>query len=103
MGQTSVYGDGKSVRRLTVQEAAVLQGFPRGFKFGSQVDSLSYRQLGNAINIGAARYVFATYVRENAELIEQAKSHGAKVDGSGVVLGVRAWFAQQRWDEAAAG
>lgn len=103
MGQTSIYGQGHQTRRLTVNEAAVLQGFHRGFKFGAQVDSLSYRQLGNAINVGTARYVFATYVRDNARLIEQAKSNGAEVDGRGLVRAVQAWFAKQDWEKAIAG
>ncbi|MBY9075946.1 DNA cytosine methyltransferase [Nocardioides sp. WL0053] len=86
MGQTSIYGPER--RRLTVEEAAVLQGFPRGFKFGGQVDSLSYRQLGNAINIGTARYVFSRYVEQNADDIEAAEAAGAKVDGHPVVEAV---------------
>lgn len=86
MGQTSVYGPEK--RRLTVQEAAVLQGFPPNFRFSAQVDSLSYRQLGNAINIGTAAYVFSRYVERSASDIAAAQDEGALADGLAVVEAV---------------
>lgn len=88
MGQTSIYGPEQ--RRLTVEEAAVLQGFPRWFRFGAQVDSLSYRQLGNAINIGTAKYVFTRYVETNAADIEAAYDAGARSDGSLLVKAIAA-------------
>lgn len=86
MGQTSVYGPER--RRLTPEETAVLQGLPSGFKFGPQVDSLSYRQLGNAVNLGTASYVFTKYVETHATEIAAAKRAGALVDGVAVVESV---------------
>lgn len=77
MGQTSIYGPAR--RRLTPREAAGLQGFPDDFKFGHQVDSLTYRQLGNAVNLGAARYIFTRYVEENADDIAQYGERGVAV------------------------
>jgi DNA (cytosine-5)-methyltransferase 1 len=44
---------------ITVQEAARLQGLPEGFDFGAQPDAASFRQLGNAVNVGAVRHVFS--------------------------------------------
>ena len=52
MTQTSIIGS--RGRRITPREAARLQGLPEGFNFGDQADSHSYRQLGNAIAVGAA-------------------------------------------------
>jgi len=49
--QTSIIGSRK--RRLSVREAARLQGLPEWFSFGDQVSSLSYRQLGNGVSVGA--------------------------------------------------
>lgn len=67
MNQTSVYGPSR--RRLTPQETARLQGFER-IDFGTQVDALSYRQMGNAVNVGAARHVLARFVVTNRTLVE---------------------------------
>jgi DNA (cytosine-5)-methyltransferase 1 len=51
--QTSIVGRSKRFkRRLTVREAARLQGFPDWFDFFDQKDSASYKQLGNAVNVG---------------------------------------------------
>ena len=55
MNQTSIYGPKK--RRLTVREAARLQGFDDSLDFGDQADSISYRQLGNAVAPKTAHYV----------------------------------------------
>lgn len=54
--QTSIIGSRR--RRLTPREAARLQGFPDSFKFGEQSDASTYRQLGNAVAVGAVRHVF---------------------------------------------
>ena len=50
MSQTSIFGP--RGRRLTVREAARLQGFPDEFTFGSQGLAKSFKQLGNAVSVG---------------------------------------------------
>ena len=58
--QTSVIGALR--RRITPREAARLQGFPDTFKLHSN-DGVAYRQLGNAVNVGAVRYVTKALLR----------------------------------------
>lgn len=53
-------------RALTVREAAVLQGFPTDFDFGTQPLSLTMKQIGNAVHPGVVGHVF-TNVRMQAE------------------------------------
>lgn len=65
--QTSVIG--KSKRRISVREAARLQGFPEWFDFLDQRDSLSYKQLGNAVNIGAVYNVMKSLVIRDLDLL----------------------------------
>ena len=48
--QTSIIG--KHKRRVTIRESARLQGFPDWFDFVDQPNSLTYKQLGNAVNVG---------------------------------------------------
>ena len=55
MNQTSIYGPKR--RRLTVREAARLQGFNDSLDFGAQTGSISYRQLGNAVAPKTALFV----------------------------------------------
>ena len=74
MNQASIYGPAR--RQLTPLEAARLQGFDDEFSFGRQTDALSYRQMGNAVNVGAAAYVFRRFVEQNAHLIIKAGSLG---------------------------
>jgi DNA (cytosine-5)-methyltransferase 1 len=62
--QTSVIGERR--RRITPREAARLQGMPDWFDFGDQPDAASYKQLGNAVNVGAAYYVFRDHVTRDA-------------------------------------
>lgn len=64
MSQTPVMGP--RGRRLVPREAARLQGFPEWFEFGDQSDALTYKQLGNAINIGAMIHVIRQHVRQDA-------------------------------------
>lgn len=74
MNQASIYGPSR--RQLTPHEASRLQGFDEGFSFGEQVDALSYKQMGNAVNVGAAAHVFQRYVEANARLIERTGRTG---------------------------
>jgi DNA (cytosine-5)-methyltransferase 1 len=60
MNQTSIIGPRK--RRLTVREGARLQGFPDSFSFADQVDARSFKQLGNAVSVGAATQVLSQAV-----------------------------------------
>lgn len=55
------------LRRLTVEEAAVLQGFPPGTRFAGK-SSAQFRQIGNSVAPPMARAV-ATYL---AQFIDQA-------------------------------
>lgn len=71
MAQTPVYGPLR--RRLTPREAARLQGFPEWFDFGDQPHSKSYKQMGNAIHIGAAYYALKRHVAANEEDIASAE------------------------------
>jgi DNA (cytosine-5)-methyltransferase 1 len=68
--QTSIVGRSKRFkRRLTVREAARLQGFPDWFNFFDQRDSASYKQLGNAVNVGVIYQTMkAICVRDYDEL-----------------------------------
>lgn len=60
--QTSIIGpkvNGKAsgkYRRITPTEAAKLQGM-KDIKFGGQLDAESYRQLGNAVNVGVIKLI----------------------------------------------
>lgn len=67
MNQTTILGARK--RRITVREAARLQGFPEWFRFNSQSDAVSYKQLGNAINVGVAYQALKAQVARDFDLL----------------------------------
>lgn len=58
--QTSIIGPRR--RRITPDEAKLLQGLPSTFDFSSQSDAHSYKQLGNGVSVGAVRHVFKSGV-----------------------------------------
>ena len=66
MAQTPVLGWEK--RTLNVSEAKALQGFSKSFKFGDQRDSLSFKQLGNAVHVGVASTVFQALIKRARQL-----------------------------------
>jgi DNA (cytosine-5)-methyltransferase 1 len=66
--QTSILG--KSRRKLTVKEAARLQGFPEWFDFLDQSKSQTYKQLGNAVNIGVVYNVIKAQVIRDLDILE---------------------------------
>ena len=57
-------------RRLSVREAARLQGFPEAFDFGDQPDSATYKQLGNGVNIGAVWNVLKAHAERDRTILE---------------------------------
>jgi len=71
--QTSIVGKNRSSkRRLTVREGARLQGFPEWFNFYGQKDSASFKQLGNAVNIGVVFQVMKALVDRDYDLLIDA-------------------------------
>jgi DNA (cytosine-5)-methyltransferase 1 len=65
--QTSIIG--KQKRRITVREGARLQGLPDWFDFVDQPDKVSYKQLGNGVNIGAVYNVLKAQVIRDLDLL----------------------------------
>lgn len=51
-------------RTLSVAEAARLQGFPQNFDFGEQSSRQSFKQLGNAVNVGLVAHVFRRFCEQ---------------------------------------
>lgn len=66
--QTSIIGPFK--RRITPQEAALLQGLPIDFDFGFQSDSEIYKQLGNGVSVGAATQVVHALVNRDSKILK---------------------------------
>ncbi|WP_333811619.1 DNA (cytosine-5-)-methyltransferase [Timonella senegalensis] len=65
--QTPIIGPRK--RRLAPREAARLQGLPDSFDFGDQRDALTYKQLGNGVNVGVVWNVLKAHVERDRELL----------------------------------
>lgn len=78
MSQTSIIGERR--RRLSAGEAARLQGLPDDFDFGNQRPALTFRQLGNAVNVGVVRAVFRQHVLRDAALLRDSAAGAALVD-----------------------
>jgi DNA (cytosine-5)-methyltransferase 1 len=61
-------------RRLSIAEAAHLQGLPKHFKFDHQADSKTFKQLGNGVNIGVVWAVLrAAAIRDKDLLLQTAE------------------------------
>lgn len=86
MSQTPIFGPQR--RRLTPLETARLQGFdPTTFSFSTQADSASYKQMGNAVNVGVVRHVFKAFAQQNAADIAANGAKGrAILDALGVCV-----------------
>lgn len=84
--QTPVLGPLK--RRLTVREAARLQGLPSDFDFGDQPQSASFKQLGNGVNVGVVQHVLKLHLLRDIEwLADDQYAHLRNL----VNLPYRAW------------
>ena len=62
---------GSKKRRLSVREAARLQGLPEWFDFGDQPARTTYKQLGNGVSIGVIWNVFKAHVERDEELLKE--------------------------------
>lgn len=70
--QTSIIGPRE--RRLSVREAARLQGLPDGFPLDHQPnDAVSYRQLGNGVNVGAVWFVLRQHVMRDQRILQETE------------------------------
>jgi len=65
--QTSIIGRYK--RRITTREGARLQGLPDWFDFIEQSNSLTYKQLGNGVNVGAVYNVIRAQIIRDCDLL----------------------------------
>lgn len=65
--QTPILGPLK--RRLSPREAARLQGLPDEFDFGGQRSALTYKQLGNGVNVGVVWNVLKAHVERDKDLL----------------------------------
>ena len=65
--QTSIIG--KQKRRITIREGARLQGLPDWFDFVDQPNSITYKQLGNGVNVGAVYNVLRAQVIRDLDLL----------------------------------
>ncbi len=69
--QTSIIA--KQKRRITIREGARLQGLPDWYDFVDQRDSLTYKQLGNGVNVGAVYNVLKAQVLRDLDLLGKSK------------------------------
>lgn len=65
-------------RRLSVQEAAFLQGFPKNFDLRHETDGQYYKQLGNAVNVAAVWVAIRSLVRRDEEILRMS-AEGRKI------------------------
>lgn len=69
LNQTPILG--KLKRRMTAIEAARAQGFPSGYEFGDQPDSATYKQMGNAVNVGVIAHVLRKHCERDKDILEK--------------------------------
>jgi DNA (cytosine-5)-methyltransferase 1 len=65
--QTSIIGTQR--RRLSTREGARLQGLPDWFNFLDQSDAVTFKQLGNAVNVGVVYNVLRSQVLRDLDLL----------------------------------
>jgi len=67
--QTTIIG--KQKRRITTREGSRLQGLPDWFDFVDQPNSVTYKQLGNGVNVGVVYNVIKAQVIRDLDLLAQ--------------------------------
>lgn len=78
--QTSIIGNQK--RRISTREAARLQGLPDWYDFVDQNHSATYKQLGNAVNVGAVYNVLRAQVVRDLDLLSESSDLVRNILGS---------------------
>ncbi|MEN9966791.1 MAG: hypothetical protein RL036_24 [Actinomycetota bacterium] len=68
LNQTPIFGPLK--RRITEREAARLQGFPANWAPASDQPAVTYKQMGNAVNIGVIAHVFREHCKRDRDVLE---------------------------------
>lgn len=76
--QTSIVGPRE--RRLSPRETARLQGLPDWFDFGAQSPALTYKQMGNGVNVGAVWHVLREHVKRDEDVLKRTKEGRAILD-----------------------
>jgi DNA (cytosine-5)-methyltransferase 1 len=74
--QTSIIGPRE--RRLSPRETARLQGLPDSFDFGSQRAALTYRQMGNGVNVGVVWHILREHARRDEDVLKRTPA-GRKI------------------------
>ncbi|WNM27344.1 DNA (cytosine-5-)-methyltransferase [Demequina capsici] len=72
-------------RKLSAREAARLQGLPDGFSFGNQRDALTFKQMGNGVNVGVVWNVLKAHVERDKDLLlatEEGQQLYAAISGA---------------------
>lgn len=76
--QTSIIGPRE--RRLSPRETARLQGLPDTYDFGDQRPALTYKQMGNGVNVGAVWHILREHVRRDEDVLKLTKRGRAILD-----------------------
>ena len=100
--QTSIVG--KHKRRISTREASRLQGLPDWFDFVDQSDSLTYKQLGNGVNVGAVYNVIRAQVIRDLDLLGEESALVKSILGApsnpDLVLGAHSKFHELAQEQA---
>jgi DNA (cytosine-5)-methyltransferase 1 len=100
--QTSIVG--KQKRRISTREASRLQGLPDWFDFVDQADSLTYKQLGNGVNVGAVYNVIRAQVIRDLDLLGEESALVKSILGApsnpDLVLGAHSKFHELAREQA---
>ncbi|MEG3615571.1 DNA cytosine methyltransferase [Isoptericola haloaureus] len=70
--QTSIIGP--RGRRISPRETARLQGLPDWFDFGAQRHALTYKQMGNGVNVGAVWHILREHVKRDEDVLKRSAS-----------------------------
>lgn len=76
--QTSIVGPRE--RRLSPTETARLQGLPSWYDFGDQRAALTYKQMGNGVNVGAVWHVLRKHVQRDEDVLKRTPEGARLLD-----------------------